>query len=256
MQRNKTHGLRQWNTVVATALALTVTGGLLVGCGSGSSSTANRSGNVTRGAGYSEDAVILASREASGAWIPAEVAAQRDADLKQIRAKYPNLTEIHARPVAMLNDLLVKVDSDASWTDEWKQGDLALGETGVDPLLREYRATKVKYIFDTQDGAYWYTLTFDQPLNVQKLTEMFRQAGGDVRYAEPNHLAGDGDNIIFRAENGKRIYDFSKGWGDCPAGCIERRHWVVTIETDGTMTLEETGSELPGASEGQTPLPE
>lgn len=35
------------------------------------------------------------------------------------------------------------------------------------------------------------------------------------------------------------------GWGDCPAGCIDRHAWTYVVERDGTVTFqEETGSVL------------
>ena len=47
------------------------------------------------------------------------------------------------------------------------------------------------------------------------------------------------------------------GWGDCPAGCIDRHDWVYTVTPTGAVTLEsETGrpvpSGLPGSG-GTTP---
>ena len=36
------------------------------------------------------------------------------------------------------------------------------------------------------------------------------------------------------------------GWGDCPAGCIDRHDWTFDVAADGTITLvEETGPPLP-----------
>jgi hypothetical protein len=36
------------------------------------------------------------------------------------------------------------------------------------------------------------------------------------------------------------------GWGDCPAGCIDRHHWVYAVARDGTVTLvREDGPPLP-----------
>ena len=28
------------------------------------------------------------------------------------------------------------------------------------------------------------------------------------------------------------------GWGDCPAGCIDRHHWFYAVRTDGTFRLD------------------
>ncbi len=39
------------------------------------------------------------------------------------------------------------------------------------------------------------------------------------------------------------------GWGDCPAGCIDRHDWIFDVAADGTITLvEETGDPLPGTT--------
>ena len=36
------------------------------------------------------------------------------------------------------------------------------------------------------------------------------------------------------------------GWGDCPAGCIDRHHWFYSVTTDGTIHLDrEDGPALP-----------
>lgn len=36
------------------------------------------------------------------------------------------------------------------------------------------------------------------------------------------------------------------GWGDCPAGCIDRHHWFYTVRTDGTVRLDrEDGPAVP-----------
>jgi hypothetical protein len=44
------------------------------------------------------------------------------------------------------------------------------------------------------------------------------------------------------------------GWGDCPAGCINRHHWFYTVAQDGTVALQrEDGPVVPagvGASGG------
>jgi hypothetical protein len=38
------------------------------------------------------------------------------------------------------------------------------------------------------------------------------------------------------------------GWGDCPAGCINRHRWTYTVGLDGTTTLlSETGDPVPSS---------
>ena len=56
---------------------------------------------------------------------------------------------------------------------------------------------------------------------------------------------------------------FEVGWGDCPAGCIDRHRWTYSVSRDGVVTLmSESGPAVPagepgsgaGASTGGNPL--
>ena len=43
------------------------------------------------------------------------------------------------------------------------------------------------------------------------------------------------------------------GWGDCPAGCINRHHWFYSVAADGSVHLDrEDGPALPGGVPGPT----
>jgi hypothetical protein len=49
-------------------------------------------------------------------------------------------------------------------------------------------------------------------------------------------------------ENGFEI-KITIGWGDCPAGCINRHVWTFNVAADGTLTLvDESGDPLPAGS--------
>src|SRR5258706_16137368 len=86
----------------------------LSGCGGGGAgggqgamiTSANR-------AQYSEDAIILAARTATSPWIPTETTAAIDQDLRSIRAKYPQVTDIHAFPDYDLTNLIIAVKTSA-----------------------------------------------------------------------------------------------------------------------------------------------
>jgi hypothetical protein len=42
------------------------------------------------------------------------------------------------------------------------------------------------------------------------------------------------------------------GWGDCPAGCINRHHWFYRVSADGAIQLDhEDGPEVPAGIPGQ-----
>jgi hypothetical protein len=58
---------------------------------------------------------------------------------------------------------------------------------------------------------------------------------GATKWWVATPLAGGGYSI-----------EMTVGWGDCPAGCIERHVWTYDVKPDGTLTLVgETGDEVP-----------
>lgn len=50
------------------------------------------------------------------------------------------------------------------------------------------------------------------------------------------------------ADGGFRI-TYIVGWGDCPAGCINKHQWIFEVTADGAVTLaDESGEPVPGGS--------
>jgi hypothetical protein len=46
------------------------------------------------------------------------------------------------------------------------------------------------------------------------------------------------------------------GWGDCPAGCINRHHWRYLVGTGGSVALiDESGDDLDGKGESEPVMP-
>jgi hypothetical protein len=51
-------------------------------------------------------------------------------------------------------------------------------------------------------------------------------------------------------DGGFRI-ELTIGWGDCPAGCINRHVWTYDVSADGTITpVSESGDEVPAVLPG------
>jgi hypothetical protein len=47
-------------------------------------------------------------------------------------------------------------------------------------------------------------------------------------------------------DGGGYTIELTVGWGDCPAGCIERHLWTFEVTPDGTVTkVGESGDEVP-----------
>lgn len=233
----------------AVVVGLSLTGlSLVAGCsgGSGGGSTTGVTNNVvTRGNenNYSLDALILAARESTNAWISADIAGRRDTDLATIRQQYTQLGDIRPRPGGNMRQMLVRLPTSAPWFEAWKSGTLTTGVPELDSLLTEFKATKVAKVVDLPDYTA-FLLTFEHPLQIARLAERFKAASSVILNAEINGLVGDGDNIVFSTQGETRQYVFSKGWGDCPAGCTSRHFWTVRI-TGTNLSLEESGPALP-----------
>ncbi len=76
-----------------------------------------------------------------------------------------------------------------------------------------------------------------------------RVIASDVRFTGilrlDRNLIGQGSWWDAEAQPGGFRVQVEIGWGDCPAGCIDRHDWVFDVTADGTLTLvEETGEPL------------
>lgn len=198
---------------------------------------------------FSEDAIVLASRAVNEPRISASEAAEFDDDLRRIREEYPHMKGIHARSAFVFDEMLVSLRTGASWRERWRDGELKTDDAEVDRFLEKYGADGVEPLLPpeedppSEDRAKLeaFVLYFKGPLNVEALATEFETSSEKIRYAEPNGLGGDGDDIVFeRSRDGSVSYAFSEGSGDCMAGCIERRTWTVMLKTNGDMSLEES----------------
>jgi hypothetical protein len=213
--------------------------GVLAGCSGGGSSPTDV---VTRDTEptLSQDALILAAGISDGPWVELAKARQIDADLKAIRALDSVLTTISARGDAHPKRVTVALKPDAAWRSAWKAGTLPTGVASLDAALTTYRATAVKEIGDFGTTAY-YSLTFDQWMNTQKLGAALKPLAEPIAAAESDGYIGDGNDIEV-LELGQK-YRFKKGWGDCPAGCTSNHYWTAT-KSDGSWNIAESGTPL------------
>jgi|GEM_PF-3266770 hypothetical protein len=252
LRQSGTSGFRARALLAALLLLMTIPVLMTAaGCsGSGGSSLAVPGAVITRATEgeFSEDAKVLAARRAEGAWIPADEARRLDNDLARIRTRFEAVRGISAKPTFDLHGLLVRVTTGSPLRDAWRRGEIPTGDAALDTLLTEYGPTQVEAQPLLALGEEeWYVLRFDQSLNMPKLAALFAAAHPDVTGANANLTLGDGDDIqITDATDGTRTYTFSRGWGDCQAGCIERHYWEFAVPTSGEPSLSrEWGSELP-----------
>ncbi len=182
---------------------------------------------------FGNDAIILTLRLQDGIRLDTTLAQEIELALQAAREAVPAVRTIHAFPDYEPTQLLVQVD--APWDQAWARGELLTGNPAIDALGREFLLTDVERLA-LSGPARWWLLTFVQPLKVPLLARLYQDCEGVVT-AQENGYAGDGNNIEAFKKNSTWHFAFSKGWGDCPAGCIFRLYWYVTVSADLSATL-------------------
>jgi signal transduction histidine kinase len=194
---------------------------------------------------YQEDAARLAARHLAEAGArddvalpPALVASLYNALARVFQTNHPSRDfavekhRVHTFGNPPLRELIVGVHPGQAWAEAWKRGERLTGNEAIDALMKAFDLSVERgHILRARD-----------PVNVAALARRFAAIPG-VRYAEPNAVIGDGNDIRARAEaNGWRL-EYSAGMGDCPAGCTQRYGWTFLVTTDGRVTfVGSTGS--------------
>jgi hypothetical protein len=151
---------------------------------------------------------------------------------------------IHTFPDIELKQMIVSFEDGLKWTQPWRDGDRFTGNPAVDSLLTRFDLHLRNY-YDWP-WAHAVVLEASRFLNLRAVSKKFSSIEG-VRYAEPNGWMGDGNNIQAEWPDPLLLQlTYSIGYGDCPAGCINRRFWDFEVYINGTVNfLRAYGSPLP-----------
>jgi hypothetical protein len=142
--------------------------------------------------------------------------------------------------------LLLWLSRTQEWIQRLARREVPTGEPLIDTLLARY-SLSLGSATVMHDGDVLVTLGPPEPLNIDALAGLFRGIAG-VRFAEPNNMIGDGNDITGSIEGTRVILEYSVGYGDCPAGCIARRSYHFAVHEDGRV-------EYLGASGSPPPQP-
>jgi len=125
----------------------------------------------------------------------------------------------------------------------WKNGQRLTGDDQIDSLMETYNLDLDRYYhWPTAHAAVLYA---QKATNIFALGKKFKPIDG-VIYAKPNGAVGDGDDIKVSIEQDYLMYEFSEGWGDCPAGSTHRHYWLFHVKFDGTVKfISSYGDPLP-----------
>lgn len=153
--------------------------------------------------------------------------------------------EVHAREPVHPREIIVQVDTTASWIDAWRNEMTETGNSEIDAFLEEYNFTLIEYselanVLPTAMA----TLRSDRAINGYAVGRQFEDYD-DIESAGPDGVTDGSDISVLFFDNRLR-YTFEYGFGDCPAGCINRHSWKFDVNRDGTVTfVEEEGDSLP-----------
>jgi len=140
-------------------------------------------------------------------------------------------------PIYSLNSLVIGTNNDVLWMQELLTGSTSTSSSELNALISDYDMI----ITGTNEFTSTSFVTFQtgENYNISALAQEFLNVP-DILYADPNGYVGDGDRIDASLYPEYVELNYSKGWGDCPAGCICRRHWIFHIYQDCSVQFIES----------------
>ncbi|TWT87304.1 hypothetical protein Mal64_28420 [Pseudobythopirellula maris] len=145
---------------------------------------------------------------------PNLLADQIEADLASIRVENPAMDFIRVLPNWVPGEVLVKF-TPAGIADYFLNGEFI--------FLQPYDLG-TPTVEQIGSSGYW-RVAFDHDYHSGRLAKIF-DSHHEVLAAEPNGIIGDGNDIVALPD---RRYVFSRGWGDCPAGCINHEYFEFDL---------------------------
>ncbi len=140
-------------------------------------------------------------------------------DLRLVRLTFPETATVIGWGDYAPNHLFVRLDLD-------------MPQAGYEALNRFYQViADHEYI-----GNGVHLLTFCDNINVRVLAQEYETLA-EVRYAEPDSVIGDGDEVTVTPLGTVYRYMIRYGYGDCMSGCICSIIWVVDVDERGTVVL-------------------
>ena len=155
--------------------------------------------------------------------------------------KAKKVKSIHDFRTETLREFIIGVDGSAAWFENWKNGNLYTGIGKFDNLVDSFNI-EIKEVYDLHDR--FAVVLTEEHVNLNAFPTLFNGITG-IRHVEPNWITGDGSEISAQDSSGTLVLTYSIGWGDCPAGCINRHYWLFEITESAVTFLKETGDALP-----------
>jgi len=129
----------------------------------------------------------------------------------------------------MYSGLLIKVDTNFSWTSAWQNLITITGDPLLDTLLTKYNLT-ITHFYNWAIGNY-AVLSVDSSWNLFALMDSINMVAG-VLTVEQNSFVGVAGKISYSKIGDTKFYDFYFEYADCFDGCDAYRKWKFKVNLD------------------------
>lgn len=136
--------------------------------------------------------------------------------------------KIHALPNHSFKSVIIKASQSALEIENLIKGTIPTGNAALDEVLIKYGFNDVK-VLSTNPSSHTIVLQSSEEYNLIPIINKLKGTAS-ITYAEVDGFAGDGNNIkLSQGDNDTLTIEFSIGWGDCTAGCINRKNWKFEV---------------------------
>ena len=156
--------------------------------------------------------------------------------------KAQEVKSIHNYTAKVMKLFVIGVDTSSQWIKNLIEGSDTSGNADIDQILSEYNIN----IFSIHNVFNIYHFRFETGfyVNIYPFLQLFENIE-NILYAEPEVLGGGGNLISLSKDEDNTILIYSKGWGDCRAGCIYRHYWDFDVNDNLVTFLKEYGDKIP-----------
>jgi len=146
---------------------------------------------------------------------------------------------IHTFEDIVLDRLLIKVDENFNWVQQWKLLNQITGNNSIDNLMDKYDLTLVEY--NQWSIGNFALVKSNSSLNQSALAREFEAIAG-VLNAQEDAITGDGNDITYsnHPAEGYKQFVFSVGYEGCSSLCKKRRNYRFRVTDE--CRLEFRGS--------------
>lgn len=205
---------------------------------------------------YHEDAALIAITEMNrDSLLKHQVPVPEDLLIKYYRAlvniynsadiaQTQQIQHIHNYHSDVVRQYILQLSIAAPWLSNWIAGNHYTGVAVLDSLFEIY---PVEFLSVHQPGPgmdYQVIFQTEDFVNNRVYPSLFNNIDAHIHYVERNYKAGDGNRISAVCSGDSVLVTYSQGWGDCPAGCIERHYWEFAVVGNRVFFKREYGDPI------------